>query len=169
MADTSAEFAIERIFDAPRDLVWKAHSEIGHLSKWWGPKGFAWVNATLDFRPGGIFHYCMRSPDGHEMWGKFVYREVVKPERIVFVNSFSNKEGATVRAPFAPDFPLEVANTLTFSGQGGKTTLNLRGAPVNASAAELARYRATNTSMNQGFAGTFDQLAEHLTEMRSKS
>ena len=62
----------------------------------------------LDFRPGGIFHYGMRSPDGRDMWGKFVYREIVAPERIVFVNSFSDESGATVRAPFAADWPLGV-------------------------------------------------------------
>ena len=80
------------MFDAPRDLVWKAHSELEGLKHWWGPKGFTWVTGTLDFRPGGMFHYGMRSPNGQEMWGRFVYREIVKPERIVSVSSFSDRE-----------------------------------------------------------------------------
>ena len=54
---TSRAFVISRVFDAPRDLVWKAHSELEGLKQWWGPKGFTWVTGTLDFRPGGMFHY----------------------------------------------------------------------------------------------------------------
>jgi uncharacterized protein YndB with AHSA1/START domain len=61
---TSRAFVISRVFDAPRDLVWKAHSELEGLKHWWGPKGFTWVTGTLDFRPGGMFHYGMRSPNG---------------------------------------------------------------------------------------------------------
>ncbi|HEU0018435.1 MAG TPA: SRPBCC domain-containing protein, partial [Methyloceanibacter sp.] len=59
---TSRAFVISRVFEAPRDLVWKAYSELDALKQWWGPKGFTWVTGTLDFRPGGIFHYGMRSP-----------------------------------------------------------------------------------------------------------
>jgi uncharacterized protein YndB with AHSA1/START domain len=114
-AEAPKEFTITRVFDAPRELVFKAQTEAEHLSKWWGPKGYTMLVAKLELRPGGTFHYSMRSPEGHEMWGKFVYREIVAPERIVFVNSFSDESGATVRAPFAPDWPLEVLNMLTLS------------------------------------------------------
>jgi uncharacterized protein YndB with AHSA1/START domain len=77
------ELVITRTFDAPRELVFKAWTDPEHLQHWWGPKGFTFDVAKLDFRPGGIFHYSMRSPDGHVMWGKFVYREIVEPEKIV--------------------------------------------------------------------------------------
>ncbi|HEY1961663.1 MAG TPA: SRPBCC domain-containing protein, partial [Rhizomicrobium sp.] len=109
------EFTIRRTFNASRDAVWKAYSDVDALSKWWGPKGFEWIDGKLDFRPGGIFHYGMRSPTGEEMWGKFVYREIAAPERLVFINSFSDRAGNTVRAPFAEDWPLEVLNVLTFT------------------------------------------------------
>jgi uncharacterized protein YndB with AHSA1/START domain len=161
----SDTFVITRVFDAPRETVWMVHSQIEHLAKWWGPKGLVWLGGTLDFRPGGMFHYGMRSPDGHEMWGKFVYREIVRPERIVFVNSFSDKDGGTTRAPFAADWPLEIHNTLTLMEQNGRTTLTLRGAPINATPAERAKFDAMRPSMNQGFAGTFDQLAEYLSKI----
>jgi uncharacterized protein YndB with AHSA1/START domain len=161
-SDDAADFVVTRAFDAPRALVWKVYSEIGHLKHWWGPKGFTWIGGTLDFRPGGIFHYGMKSPDGHEMWGKFVYREIAHPEKIVFINSFSDKDGGTTRAPFAPDWPLEVLNTVTLAEHKGRTTLTLRGGPFNATAAERARFDAMRPSMDQGFAGTFDQLAEYL-------
>jgi uncharacterized protein YndB with AHSA1/START domain len=162
------DFVVTRSFDASRELVWKVYSEIEHLSRWWGPKGFTWLGGTLDFRPGGMFHYGMRSPDGHEMWGKFVYREIARPEKIVFINSFSDKDGGTTRAPFASDWPLEALNTVTFTEQKGRTTLILRGGPFNATSAERARFDAMRPSMDQGFAGTFDQLAEYLTAQSKK-
>ncbi|MDB5085384.1 MAG: activator of Hsp90 ATPase 1 family protein, partial [Bacilli bacterium] len=73
------------------------------------------MNVTkIDLRPGGIFHYRQRSPEGQEMWGKFVYREIVAPEKLIFTNSFSDEAGNTVRAPFSPTWPLKILNTFTF-------------------------------------------------------
>src|SRR5687767_1594226 len=89
-ATTSGEdFVITRTFDAPRDLVFKAFSEAERLAQWWGPKGCTIRVSRLGFRPGGTFHYRMQMPDGFEMWGRFTYREIDAPERIVFVNAFS--------------------------------------------------------------------------------
>ncbi len=82
------KFTLSRTFKAPRALVWKAFTEAEHLGKWWGPKGMAIHVATFDFRPGGQFHYSMTAPDGASMWGKFLYREIVPQERVVFVNCF---------------------------------------------------------------------------------
>jgi uncharacterized protein YndB with AHSA1/START domain len=165
--NTFEDFTYSRTFDAPRNLVWEVYSAIEHLSKWWGPNGFTWITSTLDFRPGGIFHYGMRSPTGDEMWGKFNYREICKPELIVFTNSFSDRNGNTVRAPFAQDWPLEVINTVTFTEAHGKTTVSLRGRPFNATAEENARFDSWKPSMKQGFGGTFDQLGEYLAKLRS--
>jgi len=155
-------FKISRTFDAPLPLVWAVYSQKEHLEKWWGPKGFVWVSGGLDFRPGGMLHYGMRSPDGHIMWGKFVYREIVPMKRIVFRNSFSDEAGATTRAPFAANFPLEVMNTVLFSEKDGKTTLDMTGTPFNASEDETAFFESMFPSMNQGFTGTFLQLEEYL-------
>jgi uncharacterized protein YndB with AHSA1/START domain len=162
----NGELVITRTFDAPRDLVFKMWTEPEHLKHWWGPKGFTFGVSKFDLRPGGIFHYSMRSPEGHEMWGKFVYREIVAPERVVFITSFSDEGGATIRAPFSPTWPLEVLNTLTLSeNEEGKTMLTLRGGPINASEEECKTYEEGFESMKQGFAGTFDQLADYLTRV----
>lgn len=162
-----SEFVITRMFDAPRDLVWQAHAEAGRLAQWWGPIGFSLHVATLDFKPGGVFHYAMRAATGFEMWGRFSYREIVAPERIVFVNSFADQQGNAVRAPFNPNWPLEVANMLTLTEQGGKTTLSLRGTPLNATDTERAVFEAGFESMRQGFGGTYDQLAAYLAKVQS--
>jgi uncharacterized protein YndB with AHSA1/START domain len=158
------ELVFKRIFDAPRELVFEVWTESEHLKRWWGPKGFTMGVSKLDLRPDGVFHYSMRTPDGHEMWGKFVYREIAPPEKIVFINSFSDEEGKTVRAPFSPTFPLEILNTLTFTEHEGKTTIILRGGPINAIEEELKFFAGMHANMQQGFAGTFDQLEEYLAK-----
>jgi uncharacterized protein YndB with AHSA1/START domain len=101
------------------------------------------------------------------MWGRFVYREIAPPERLVFVNAFSDAEGGLTRAPFPQlggVWPLEVLNKLTLVEERGKTSLTLRGQPVNATPAEVAAYVGMFDSMRQGFGGTFDALAEHLAK-----
>ncbi len=159
---TAGELVITRVFDAPRALVWKAWTEIDRMKRWWGPKGATWVSATLELRPGGAFHYCMRSPEGFEMWGKFVYREVAPPERLVFTSAFSDAEGNTVPAPFFAVWPLQILNTLTLVEQDGKTTVTLRGAPFEATEAERTAFAENAPSLQQGFKGTFEQLDEYL-------
>jgi len=158
------EFTLSRVFDAPRELVFKAWSEEEHLARWWGPVGCVIRIRGLDFRPGGVFHYSMTTPDGQEMWGKFVYREIVEPERIVFVNSFADGSANTVRAPFSADWPLDTLSTLTFEAQGGKTKLTLHGVPLTTSEAERRMFEGMFDSMNQGWNGTLDQLADHLAQ-----
>lgn len=155
-------FVITRSFEAPLDLVWRAHTEVEHLRQWWGPKGFAVHHATLDLQPGGIFHYGLRTPHGQEMWGRFVYREIIPLRRIVWVNSFSDAQGGLTRHPASPDWPLEMLVTVTFAAQGGGTTLTLRSAPINASDDERRVFKEGYKSMEGGFGGTYDQLAAHL-------
>ena len=157
-----SEFVISRTFDAPRDLVWQAWTERERLMQWFGPKGFAMTAAKLDFRPGGTFHYCLRSTDGKEMWGRFVYREIVAPERIVWVHSFSDEKGNLARHPFSPTWPLEMLTTTSFTEEKGKTTVTVRWIPINATAEERKTFDAAHDGMRQGWSGTFDQLAGYL-------
>ena len=161
---TEHELVITRVFDAPRDLVFRALTEPERLRHWWGPKGFTWVSCTLDLRPGGMFHYCMRSPGGQDTWGKWVYREIVPPERIVFVSSFADERGNTVRAPFNAEWSLEILTTLTLTEHEGKTSLTLRGGPINATEVERKTFDDGRQSVQQGFAGTWDKLDEYLRE-----
>ncbi|HKZ97779.1 MAG TPA: SRPBCC domain-containing protein [Hyphomicrobiaceae bacterium] len=161
------EFVISRVFDAPRELVWKAWTEAPRLAQWWGPKGCTIRVVKLDVRPGGMFHYAMQFKPGHDMWGRFIYREIAAPERLVYVSSFSDAKGGITRAPFpkiSETWPREVLNTLILSEQGGKTTLTLRGSPINATEEEFKTFAGMFASMRQGFSGTFDQLAAYLAK-----
>ena len=156
------EFKISRTFDAPRELVWKAVTEPERMKEWWGPKGFSCRVARLELRPGGIYHYCMSSPEGHEMWGKFAYREIVAPERLIFINSFSDAAGNLTRHPMSPTWPLELLSRFTFAATEGKTTLTVQWTPHNATAAETETFEAAHESMQNGWTGTLDQLAAYL-------
>jgi uncharacterized protein YndB with AHSA1/START domain len=159
------DFVITREFNAPKDLVWKAYTEAEHLAHWWGPKGFKMLKCKLDFRPGGMFHYGMESPDGHTMWGKFVYREIDPKDKIVFIVSFSDENAGVTRHPMAANWPLETLNTLTLAELNGKTILTLRGGPINATEEERKMFYGTFEGMNQGFKGTLDQLEEYLKQI----
>ncbi|MBI4275605.1 MAG: SRPBCC domain-containing protein, partial [Rhizobiales bacterium] len=86
-AGQRTDFVISRVFDAPRKLVWKAWTEAERLAQWWGPKGCTIRVVKLDVRPGGIFHYAMQFKPGHDMWGRFIYREIAAPERLIYISS----------------------------------------------------------------------------------
>src|SRR5262249_53485536 len=153
------EFTFSRTFAAPRERVWRAWTDAASLAHWWGPKGCTLRVLKLDLRPGGIFHYAMAVQPGHEMYGRFIFREIVAPERLVFVVSFSDAEGAITRAPFPQlqgKWPLEVLNVVMFTEQDGATTIALRGGPINATEEERKIFHDNTDSMRQGFGGTFD-------------
>lgn len=157
-------FVITRVLDAPRRLVWKAWSEAEQMQKWWGPKGCSISIANFEFRPGGFFHYAMRFSNGPPMWGRFLYRDIAAQERIVWLNSFSNEGCGIKRAPFDPAIPLEILNEVTFSEKGGKTTVTLRARPHGAAEGEVKAFQGMFASLEQGYGGTFDQLAGLLAK-----
>jgi uncharacterized protein YndB with AHSA1/START domain len=166
---TAQEFVLTREFDAPRELVWKAFTDPEHMKQWWGPKGATVTHAKIDLRPGGIYLYGMRTADGHEMWGKFVYREIVPPERIVFINSFSDANGGITRHPMSPDWPLELLSTFTFTEKDGKTTFTITWKPYNADEAGNQAFEAARKGMAFGWGGTLDQLTEYLAKIQGRA
>jgi uncharacterized protein YndB with AHSA1/START domain len=155
-------FVISREFSAPRELVWKAWTERKHLMQWFGPCGCTIPAAKLDFRVGGEFHYCMKTADGNEMWGKWIFREIVAPEKIVLANSFADEDGNLVRPPFPGAWSLQKLMETTFTEQAGKTIVHLKWFPLDATAEEIKTFEAMRGSFAQGWAGTFERLDEYL-------
>lgn len=122
------ELVITRMFDAPRELVWKAWTDPNHVMRWWGPKNFTSPFCTIDLRVGGKYLFCMRSPEGQEFWSAGVYKEIVPPERLVWTDNFADKEGNVVPASavgMPGDWPDELLVTLTFEDLGRKTKMTL--------------------------------------------
>lgn len=156
-------FVISRVFDAPRDRVWQAWTEVEQLKQWWGPKGFAVTYCKLDLRPGGKGHYCLRAPDGSDMWGRFVYREIVKPERLVWINSFSDKDGGLTTHPMNPAWPREMLTTVSFKALGGKTEVTVEWIPIDGSTElEVKTFDQGRDSMKMGWTGTLERFTDYL-------
>lgn len=153
----NAEMVMTRYFDAPRDLVFQMYTDAEHLSQWWGPIG--WTTTTTTFNPtsGGMWHYCMRSEEGQESWGKSLYLEVVPPERIVYRDYFSDAAGGT-----AEGMP-EMLITNEFFDEAGKTKFVSR--TKFATLAELESI--INMGAEAGINETWDRLDTLLAKLQS--
>jgi uncharacterized protein YndB with AHSA1/START domain len=84
---------VTRVFDAPRELVWKAWTDPKYVMQWWGPEGFTSLSCKMEFRVGGKLLYGMKSPDGQEFWNAVEYYEIVPHEKIVSLMYFSDSMG----------------------------------------------------------------------------
>lgn len=163
----SKDFVISRVFDAPRPFLWRCFTEPERMQQWWGPKGVKVVKAQMDLRVGGVFHYGMQNPDGQLMWGRMIYREISPPERIVFINSFSDETGGLGRHPLAPQWPLQMLSIFTFEdAPGGKTKFTVHWSPYEATAEEQAVFDAGHDSMTMGWSGTLERLEAYLPKAK---
>lgn len=161
----SKEFVISRVFDAPRDFLWRCFTDAERMQQWWGPKGFKVIASNIDLRIGGTYHYGLKAPDGSVMWGLFTYREIVPSERLVFVNCFSDEHRGITRHPMAPTWPLQMFSTFSFDDvPGGKTKFTVRWQTLDATPEEQAMFDSdqSRVSMTNGWTGTLDQLEAYL-------
>lgn len=154
---------LEREFNAPRELVYRMFKEPEHLKHWWGPKGWELPVCNIDFRPGGVWHYCMKCVDpnqgdfyGMESWGKGIYKEIAEPETIAYNDYFSDAEGNVDES-----LPATLV-TIEFVDQGGRTKL------VNRSEYESAEALKTvmDMGMLQGITETWNRLGELLESLK---
>jgi uncharacterized protein YndB with AHSA1/START domain len=156
-------FVTSRVFDAPRERVWKAWTDAAELKNWWGPRGFKVHTAKVDLRPGGTFLYGMTAPDGGDVWGKFVYREIAAPKKLVFIVSFSDPQGGVTRHPGSPGWPLYLHSSVEFEEEGPRRTkVTVTWLPHEAADAERKTFDEARESMKQGWGGTMDQLVDYL-------
>jgi uncharacterized protein YndB with AHSA1/START domain len=136
---------LTRVFDAPRELVFRAWTDPKHILQWWGPKNYPAVELTMDVRPGGRWRNRLRSTEtGDDLWHGGVFREVVPPERLVFTFAWDE----------AGERGLETIVTVTFAEQNGKTVMTFRHEPFR-SVEEREGHKG-------GWTSTFDRLAEFL-------
>lgn len=155
-------FKISREFKASQDLMWKLWTEKEHLEKWSGPKGTKLKQSTFELKAGAVNHYCMVSADGSEHWGKQIFREVMSPDRYVYVSSFSNPEGTITRHPMSATWPLEMLTTVTFLTLGEQTRVTIEWMPINAQANEIETFNQAHEGMKMGWTGSLDTLEEYL-------
>jgi uncharacterized protein YndB with AHSA1/START domain len=128
------ELVITRIFNAPRQLVWKAWTEPGHFKKWWGPKEYTCPYCSIDLKVGGKYLASMQSEDGKKIWSTGTYREIKPQRKIVYTDSFADSKGNIVPGSDynMPEMPMELIVTIEFEEADGKSNMSLHhaGLPV---------------------------------------
>lgn len=150
---SDTEIQMTRVFDAPRDLVFEAHSSAEHMKHWWGPRKYEVVSAEVDFRPGGKWRIVHRGSDGVDYGFHGEYREIVPPESITWTFEF---EGA----------PGQVAvETVKLDEKDGKTTLTV----TSVAPSKEARDAVLESGMTEGAAETWDRLEEYLQSLRARA
>lgn len=138
-----------RVFDAPRRLVFEAHTKCEHLKHWWGPRRYTLESCEMDFRPGGAWRFVLRRPDGNQYGFRGEFREIKPPERIVWTFEFEGAPGNIS------------TETLTLEERDGKTMLTARSLYDS----KAARDAVLKSGMEDGAAETYDRLAEYLPKL----
>lgn len=150
--DTSdREMVINRLINAPRELVWKVWTTPEHVKHWWGPNGFTNTIHEMEVKTGGVWRFMMHGPDGMDFPNKIVFNEVVKPERLVYTHSSDDENDPNV-----------FKTTVTFEEQNGKTNLTMRA--LFASKEELERVIKEYGAL-EGGNQTLNRLEEYLAKM----
>jgi uncharacterized protein YndB with AHSA1/START domain len=145
------EIVMTRVFDAPRDLVFEAQSSCEHMSRWWGPRKYEVISCEMDFRPGGAWRIVLRGPDGEVPGFRGEFREIVRPQRIVWTFEWEGMPGHVS------------VDTLTLEEQDGKTTLT--STAVFDSVED--RDGMLESGMESGAAETYDRLDEYLEVLKA--
>jgi uncharacterized protein YndB with AHSA1/START domain len=146
------EIVMTRVFDAPRDLVFEAHSSAEHMRNWWGPRKYETVVAEVDFRPGGKWRVVHRGPEGEEHGFHGEFREIVPPERIVWTFEYEGAPGHVS------------VETLALEEHDGKTTITATS--VYDSGEE--RDAVLESGMESGAEETWDRLEGYLEVLRKR-
>jgi uncharacterized protein YndB with AHSA1/START domain len=151
------EFVVERQFNAPRTLLFQVFTQPEHLKRWWAPQPYTMPICTIDLRPDGIWHYCMRSPEGQDHWARSVYREIVPPEKLVYTSTFADEQANPIEG-----IP-EHLTTVIFMEENGKTRVSARVQFASAAALSVA----VNMGMVQGMNMTWDSLVGYVQELHT--
>ena len=147
--DAEREIELIHVYDAPRALVFEAWTDPRHLARWWGPKGFSNPVCEVDARVGGKLRIVMRAPDGNDYPMRGVFREVVRPERLVFTNIAVDEKDQPI---------IDGLTTVTFAEEGGKTkiTVRTRGKAVKPVAVQYLQ------GMEMGWSQSLEKLADFI-------
>lgn len=159
-------YVLERVFDAPRELVWKTWTDPALLPRWYGP-GAETIVHRLDVKPGGLWLGEMRWGENAN-YQRVEYREVIEPERLVWLHSVTDKDWTIVANPMMPDWPRVLLTTVTFAADGGRTKLTLTWVPHEASAAEIACFAAALDGLDKGWGAGMRLLEELLVELQAE-
>lgn len=150
---TATRLTARRVLDAPRTLVWAAHTQCGHVREWLlGPEGWTMPVCEIELRPGGKWRYLYAGPDGAGFQMSGEYKEVETPERIVNTERMD-------------DYPSETFNSMTLTEEGGRTVVDT----IVDYPSEEIREEIIATGMMDGWAASYDRLETYLRSLQEQS
>jgi uncharacterized protein YndB with AHSA1/START domain len=154
-------FIVERQFSAPRQLMFQVFTQPDHIKHWWAPQPYTVPFCTIDLRPGGIWHYCMRAPSGQQHWARSVYREIVPPAKLTYTTTFADEHANSIEG-----MP-EHLTTMTFSEteKQGKTKVTAHVQFSSASALQVA----IELGMQQGISMTWGSLIQDVQTLQAQT
>lgn len=154
---------LERIFDAPQKILFNVYSDAEHLKNWWGPQGWEVPYCKVDFKPGGVWHYCMKCMDknqgdyyGMESWGKAIYKNIASPSKIEYTDYFSDKD-----ANINKDLP-STDSVIEFIPMGEKTKMITHATYATPEGLKTVM----DMGMMEGISQTWDRLDKHLASLK---
>ena len=160
------DFIITREFAAPKSLVWKCWSEKTHIEKSGSTNESTLTFKKFDFRVGGESHYCQKTSDGSETWGKQKYLEITPEDKLIFLQSFADAEGNIISHPMSTTWPLQMKTTITLEEKNKHTFLKLIWTPFESNEESIATFNGAMEGMKQGWEGLFVTLDEYFKEMQ---
>jgi len=158
-------YVLERVLDAPRELVWKTWTDPQLLPRWYGPRAKTIIH-RLELKPGGLWLVEMQW-GGNSHYQRVEYTEVAPPERLVWLHSSSDADWNVIPSPMMADWPRVLLTTVTFEEDGGQTKLRLTWTPHAASEAEIACFAAAISGADKGWAAGMELLAQLLAELQA--
>ncbi len=158
------EYILDRVFDAPRELVWRAWTDPELLPRWYGP-GADTIIHKFDLRPGGMWLNEMKW-GGKSDLSKMVFQDVVPQEKLVWLHSSTDAEWNIITSPMMPDWPRVLLTTVTFDDAGSKTNVRLTMVPVDATDAEISCFSGAMAGMDQGWGSGYAIMDQLLAELQ---
>lgn len=158
-------YKLERIFDAPREMVWKTWTDPDLLNRWYGP-GIETTIHQFDLAPGGAWLNEM-SWGGNSDFSKMVFQEIVQPEKLVWHHSSTDSQWNIISNPMMSNWPKVLLTTVLFEPQGNKTTVTLTQEPLGATDAELACFAETMSGMDNGWGSGYKIIDEILAQLQA--
>jgi uncharacterized protein YndB with AHSA1/START domain len=158
------KFVINRSFEAPIDVVFEMWTNPKHFSQWLPPTGFTMKFLEVEIKSGGSAFYCMTGANNMAMYGTVNYKEITKPNRLVYTQAFCDENKKISRHPMSPTWPETMLTTVTLTEvDADKTLVNVNWEIYgNATAIERETFNKAKGGMTQGWGGSFDKLEEYL-------
>ena len=160
------KFILDRVFDAPRELVWRAWTDPTLLHRWYGP-GVETIIHRFDLEPDGVWLNEMKMSGGSD-FQKIIFKEVIKPEKLVWHHCSADEDWNVVANPLMPDWPRKLLTTVTFEDKGNQTNVRLSQIPLDATDAEIACFAKMKDGMSGGWGKGYEIIDELLAELQAR-